>query len=439
MEGEFDLNYSPLMELNLGKGLLVLCSLDIEDRGDPVAQSLTRRVIDYAATAILKPGQPVFYLGNPEGEALLHSLSVNFTKATGAVPVGATLVVGPGESAASATVGSVLASGGRVLAFGQNEIAAGPKVAAAPFGPVVEALPAWPELRGITPSDLRLRTEKPWPLLTSAPGWEIAANGLLGRKVQGKGVLLVFQGNPAALDTAVEPYYRISQWRWTRTLSQLLANLGASFENDSAFFDLKPNPFGPLELSGDWKVKQELALPSSASPSAPTKDPGSKDISLSKPEFDDLSWATVRLPAMNTLGPIDLEKIDGILWARRKIAVPAEWKGQGDLNLNLGPLDDHDITYFNGKKVGNMGAEDAKSWSKPRSYRIAAWMVKPGAENTIAVRLFDQFGGGGFGASGAPLSMNLELRKPVEEIGFYVPGFKTDKAMGDDPARYTRW
>ena len=56
-----------------------------------------------------------------------------------------------------------------------------------------------------------------------------------------------------------------------------------------------------------------------------------------------------------------------------------------------------------------------------------------------AIRLFDQYGGGGFGASGTPLSMRLELRKRPERPSVYVPGFLTDKQMGDDPARYTRW
>ena len=278
------------------------------------------------------------------------------------------------------------------------------------------------------------------PLLSGAAnGWELAAGGLLGRKVEGPGVLIVFQGNPSTLDVANEPYYRFSQWRWTRTVSQLLANLGAGFTNDLAFFNLKPNPYGALELSGNWQTKLELSLPASASPDSPSVDPGMKDIALSKPEFNDTSWEQVKLPTMNSIGTIDLEKIDGIVWVRKKITVPAEWKNQGDLNLTLGNMDDHDITYFNGNKVGGIGKEDAKSWSKPRTYRVAAWMVKPGEENTIAIRLFDQFGGGGFGAGGTPLSMNLELRKTVEQAGYYLPGFRVDKEMGDDPARYTRW
>lgn len=289
-------------------------------------------------------------------------------------------------------------------------------------------------------SDLRLRTEKTLPLLgAESGGWTVAAGGLLGRKAEGAGVVLIFQGNPAALDVIAEPYYRYSQWRWTRAFSQLLSNLGASFQNDSALFDLKPNLFGPVEIAGNWKVKMELPMKPSASEAAPSVDPGPSDLSISRPEFNDSTWAAVKIPVMNKLGPIDLETVDGVLWARKKIVIPAEWQGMGDFNLNLGPIDDHDITYFNGNKVGTIGKDDPKAGTKPRTYRIAGWMAKFGAENTIAVRVFDQHGGGGFGASGAPLSMNLELRKTVEAAGYYVPGFLMDKASGDDPARYTRW
>ena len=54
-----------------------------------------------------------------------------------------------------------------------------------------------------------------------------AANGLLARVNSGSGVMLVFQGNPLALDSAHKLYYRFSEWRWTRALSQILTNLGS--------------------------------------------------------------------------------------------------------------------------------------------------------------------------------------------------------------------
>ena len=204
-------------------------------------------------------------------------------------------------------------------------------------------------------------------------------------------------------------------------------------------FELTPDPFVPIELAGDCEVLSEITFPASPSVAEASIDPGPKIPEASKPDFNDSAWPLVRLPAMNEIGDIDWQTSDGSLWARRKISIPAEWKNMGDASLVLGTMDDHDTTYFNGTKVGSVGKDNSQAWNTPRSYRIPAWMIQAGQENTIAIRLFDQYGGGGFGASGTPLSMRLELRKRPERASAYVPGFQTDKQMGDDPARYTRW
>ena len=72
-------------------------------------------------------------------------------------------------------------------------------------------------------------------------GADIGADGLLGRKVVGKGVAIFCQVDPDALNADEKTYFRYTRWRATRTVSQLLANLGASFMIDSRFFH-------PLEM-----------------------------------------------------------------------------------------------------------------------------------------------------------------------------------------------
>ncbi len=51
LQCEFDLQYSPLMELRRGKGRIILCLLDLEDQApkDPAARALLDRLIQYAA------------------------------------------------------------------------------------------------------------------------------------------------------------------------------------------------------------------------------------------------------------------------------------------------------------------------------------------------------------------------------------------------------
>lgn len=60
------------------------------------------------------------------------------------------------------------------------------------------------------------------------------------------------------------------------------------------------------------------------------------------------------------------------------------------MTVSLGVLDDGDLTYFNGTRIG--GLDDNK---RSRNYRIDGSLVEPG-KNTIAVRIQDNGGTGGF-------------------------------------------
>ncbi len=442
LEGEFDMAYSPLMELRYGSGYLINCSLDLEERPEPMVDQLTRRVIETAATAATEPRRAVFYTGDTPTETWLTASGLVFSKLTASPPAGSLIVAGPGSSLTNEQTQGLLAAGTRILFLGLDaeNLPQGITTRKAMYGAISsDSLPAWPELRGISRSDLRLRTDNELSLIQPSIAVSVAANGLLGRMSSGNGVIIAFQGMPDSLNSKQRPYYRFSEWRWTRALSQILTNMGATFSGDDLLFELTPDPFVPIDLSGDWKVLSELTFPGAPSVAGANIDPGPKSLAPSKGEFDDSSWPLVRLPAMEQIGEIDWQATDGSLWARRKISIPPEWHGMGDATLVLGAMDDHDVTYFNGTKVGSTGKADPEAWCAPRSYRIPAWMIKPGTENTIAIRLFDQFGGGGFSAPGTPLSMRLELRKKRERPSVYVPGFLTDKEMGDDPARYTRW
>lgn len=442
LEGEFDMAYSPLLELAYGKGYLLSFSLDVEDRVDPVADMLVRRAVETALAAKPQPKRQVFYSGDEATETWLKSSSLVFSKLSGSVPAKSLVIIGPSSPLDEGAIRSLLAGGSDCLLLGHTEkkLAIGINTKSSNYGAISSSpLPEWPELRGVSSSELRLRADKEISLIQASSNVQVAANGLIGKVKEGSGVLIAFQGHPLNLEADKKQYYRFSEWRWTRAISQILTNMGAVYGADDMLFNLTRDPFVPVELAGEWKIFSENSMPPSPSPDQPSVDPGIKDLALSKTEFDDGAWKKVALPAMEVLGEINTTTIDGSFWVRRTITVPTEWKNKGDMDLVLGVMDDHDTTYFNGTKVGGVGVENKLAWSTPRTYRIPAWMVKPGEQNTIAIRLFDQYGGGGFGASGAPLSMRLELRKKQESASVYVPGFQTDRAMGDDPARYTRW
>jgi beta-galactosidase len=57
LEAEFDLAYTPLMELDYGNGRLIWCALDLEEHTalDPAAHRVARQLMQYAATSRLSP------------------------------------------------------------------------------------------------------------------------------------------------------------------------------------------------------------------------------------------------------------------------------------------------------------------------------------------------------------------------------------------------
>jgi sialate O-acetylesterase len=124
------------------------------------------------------------------------------------------------------------------------------------------------------------------------------------------------------------------------------------------------------------------------------EDPGNKGEALgyADPTFSAEDWKQMNLPQFfETAGLV----IDGAVWFRKEIDLPASWSGK-ELALNLTAIDDFDITYFNGTRVGATGKETENSYLVPRRYKVPGSLVHPG-RNLIAVRVFDRAGEGGFG------------------------------------------
>ena len=97
-------------------------------------------------------------------------------------------------------------------------------------------------------------------------------------------------------------------------------------------------------------------------------------------------WKTMKLPGLWESST--LPEFDGVVWFKKKIMIPAAMAGK-DLTLNLGTIDDNDITWLNGEKVG-----ETTGYNVNRKYNIPASLVKEG-ENELTVRVFDGSGGGG--------------------------------------------
>ena len=134
------------------------------------------------------------------------------------------------------------------------------------------------------------------------------------------------------------------------------------------------------------------------------QDPGNKGETMGYAglSLEVAEWQKMNLPELWETAGLN---IDGAVWFRKEVDVPEAWAGR-DLVLSLGPIDDSDVSYFNGTRVGATGNETPDSYLVPRRYKVFGPLVRAG-RNVIAVRVFDRAGGGGFGA--VPGQMSLAL------------------------------
>jgi sialate O-acetylesterase len=132
------------------------------------------------------------------------------------------------------------------------------------------------------------------------------------------------------------------------------------------------------------------------------------------PDFKDCKWKEMSLPTLWESADLDL--FDGVVWFRKEINIPKAWEGK-DLELTLGPIDDIDETYFNGKKVGLH--ERMGFWNVNRKYEIPSGLVKEG-KSVIAVRVIDIQGGGGIYGKGEQMRLypaGEEKAQPIKLVG----------------------
>ena len=171
--------------------------------------------------------------------------------------------------------------------------------------------------------------------------------------------------------------------------------------------------FAPLEANNP-NIKAEMeqyqkrvdAFKAAGSPTGNFVDPGIAPVAKGweATTFDTTDWQSVNLPThWDTSGIDALIAIDGGVWFRRTFTIPAELAGK-DLTLTLGAIDDFDITFVNGMKVGATGEDTPNFYAHPRVYKIPANLIKTG-ENSIAVRVWDWFADGGF--TGQALDMKI--------------------------------
>ncbi len=436
LEGEFDLAYSPLMELDRGKGRAILCTLDVEDawKSDPAAALAACNLIRYAATAPLSPSRATVFIGSDaDFQFLTRDLGVIAQKAATLPSTGAGLaIVGAEAKVAPVQLETYARNGGNVLVLAQKTagkpgLAGGDLIQGKSFHGSAE-VPTAPAARGLGASDIRFRSDLDWTVFKKSP--ETQADGLLQIRDVGRGTIVQAQFEPRWFDTEKLPMFRLTRWRHTRALSQLIANLGGQFAADAT--TLAPTT-SRISLAGPWKVKITTPLPNTTW-EKPHTDPGISAAAQAavKPDFDDKDWETWNLPSWYP----PLEKQNGEVVWRKTIEIPAEWEGK-ILQIGVARVKAFDTTYLNGTEIGKTGASTKDAWNQSRRYRIPGRVVKPGPA-VIAIREFSpDFQGGIHGRKEEMFVRPVAVDAKAGSL--YHSDYREEFDFGDNPYRYYRW
>jgi hypothetical protein len=116
-----------------------------------------------------------------------------------------------------------------------------------------------------------------------------------------------------------------------------------------------------------------------------------------KENIDESDWEDIIVPSnWESQG---FGEYDGFAWYRKTFKLSENFKTD-DLMLLLGKIDDMDEVFINGKLIGGTGRIDRKwggndEYAKYRTYAVPEDVLKPGKNNVIAVRVYDQVGAGG--------------------------------------------
>ena len=138
------------------------------------------------------------------------------------------------------------------------------------------------------------------------------------------------------------------------------------------------------------------------------------DPAWSDPSFADAGWRDWSVPD-NWGTQTDLVSYDGFAWYRKTFTLPERPAGVTDSAVvaALGKIDDADQAFLNGQEIGRTGGFPPSfdsTWEVPREYYPADGLLRWGATNVLAVRVYDGTGGGGFYQGPVGLFSKARLR-----------------------------
>ena len=132
------------------------------------------------------------------------------------------------------------------------------------------------------------------------------------------------------------------------------------------------------------------------------------DSEFKQVDYDDSQWSQVYLPGQ--FDATTKADFDGVMWFRKTIHIRDL---KSDYTLEIEAIDDMDVIYVNGNKVGSFAG--ANYSSSKRAYKVPKTLLKKGA-NSIAIRAIDI---GGPGTVKGPMLLISDSGSKVSLGGYW--------------------
>ena len=138
-----------------------------------------------------------------------------------------------------------------------------------------------------------------------------------------------------------------------------------------------------IDLSGEWLY----------TPRPPAADV-EKDFRAGR--FEAASWATTPVPSRKGTGDDRLQDRTGDFWYRRTFETPRDRdRPDAEMALLIGAIDDFDVAYLNGTRIGRTGEDTPHFWETPRLYRFPRSSIADDGPNALMLKVTNGSGEGG--------------------------------------------
>ena len=427
INGGFDLDYSGLLELGIGQGRLFFCQLDISSRcaKNPDSMTALRGIINLIDTLPAPAGRyPVFYAGNDQqAQQLIKTLGIKCGGNASTPDTRQTMLVGANASEQELALAKQhLKNGGTALFLARKNPASLPAEFMPPSAVKFDdyslnKLPELPLLSGLTLADFYWKDYYRYPLFKSG---DSVTPVIAVKALNGTAVYCQIDPYAFGIDPDIQRQMRAQQ-KQLRVIASLLNRLGVDFPFDTSV----ASRFDGIVLEDKWGFRTD--------PRNDGEKAGFQNGFMPQHQLDPTrTWQAQGITEKNpNVHPEHPKDYNGIAWYRHDVIIPPSAKGTKI--YFRAQIDDYDVTWFNGVKIGETDEKTKNAFREYRKYLIPENLIKYGEINHIVTKVNDVGFDGGFW-SDRRMNMWIGIFPDRVNAGPYH-----DAGYDYDPYLFRRW